>query len=496
MELGSVGRASTRKGTITAMSITEAHRKEAIAAALAESQHEQPFEIKGSQEYLPVVSIDIEVPLLSHSTMRVEPTLEELQEWQDGLAERPWSKEAQDVIARCVKGGGDLDTYNELKKSLAKGQKRPGLMTSEGVMLQGNTRLIALRELAEEAGGVQTISVAVVDEKKYGEKALRLLDWEEQHREEIKRPYALTHQLIAIHKARHESKRQPEQIAETMNLPQAEVEKRLLAYQVFDAMRNLPKTTIKVERFNQFGRQNKLALEAIMALGVKWDALVRAKQEEEAEALLYNWLLASMVGGETTGDLREIGPKWADEFLLPGILPDADESSEDGEAVDPTTIALQKIVENAIEANSAAASASDDPLDVVPQNSEGQAAVRVLVDIFADNEATISVPGFDHAVVKQDDLRAVTDSRVGDAIARAKEERKLDNALHAPIKHLEEIEEHLKKAEKALQRARKDSEFHTTKGAYESHLKRLKRRLNAFSDNVDAAFKEDGASQA
>jgi hypothetical protein len=460
-------------------------RLERINKALEKPEYDKPYSIAGSKSSLKVIQIDLSVPLLSHTTMRVAPNLEELSEWTT-LREQPDSPEAQELIKQCVINGGDRDEYDKLKDQLREqGQNEPGVMTHEGVLIQGNTRLIALREMREEAGWQGKFSAAVIEKDRFDEVDLQQLDWEMQHREEVKRDYPLTNQLISLHNARFVLNRTEEQIALTMGMTKDEVKKQLLAYQVFDRMRRLPDTTITVERFNTLGRRDKLAAEALKALGRSWQNLREDGKEEEATNLLWAWLLANMVGGEQTRALRAIDPKFGDEFLVPRIE-ELDGSTDNGD------IAIKKITEAAI-AEAPESVDTEDPLDSATTVSEGQRVVRALVNALSSEDATVEVPGSSSKMtIPRDDLEAAVGVVVEEAVQRANDDGKADSALLKPVKCINEAQKAIESSIKALKKAQSDSEFKTSanKARYDIALRHLEGKIKQLNKDLDAAFAE------
>ena len=461
-------------------------RLERIEKALLKPKYDKPYPIAGTSQMLKVVQIDLSVPLLSHTTMRVAPNLDEMEEWVL-LREQPDSVVAQEVIKRCVISGGDLDEYEELKAQLREqGQLDPGLMTHEGVLIQGNTRLIALREMRDAEGWDGKFLAAVIEKDQFDEADLQQLDWEMQHREEVKRDYPLTNQLISLHNARYKLNRTEKQIALTMGMTEDEVRKQLLAYQVFDRMRHLPETTITVERFNTFGKRDKLAAEALKGLGRSWHALREDGKEADATALLWSWLLTNMAGGEQTRALRAIDPKFADEFLLPRIE-ELDGSTKNGD------IAITKITATALAEASSDADV-DDPLDDVVAVSDGQRVVRALVNALASDDNSVAVPGQPAKVtIPRDDLEAAVGVVVEDAVQRANADGKADSALLKPVKCINESKDKIEAAIKALKKAEADPEFKTSnnKARYDIALRHLDAQIKELKKLIAVAFQED-----
>lgn len=135
-------------------SITNEARRDGIAAALDAAKQaaatgqgtSTSISWKGSELVLPVVSVDLELVLLNAHSHRISAQLQSLpQDVQDMVAADPYGAEAQKTIAAILR---ETPGYERIKLALQNdGQLDPGVVTTAGVLVNANTRAVALREL-------------------------------------------------------------------------------------------------------------------------------------------------------------------------------------------------------------------------------------------------------------------------------------------------------------------------------------------------------------
>lgn len=135
-------------------SITTEARREGIAAALDAAKQaavagqgtSTNITWKGSELVLPVASVDLELVLLNPHSHRISAQLQSLpQDVQDMVAGNPYGPEAQQTIATVLR---ETPGYERIKLALQNdGQLDAGVITTAGVLVNANTRAVALREL-------------------------------------------------------------------------------------------------------------------------------------------------------------------------------------------------------------------------------------------------------------------------------------------------------------------------------------------------------------
>lgn len=130
-----------------------AARKQAILVA-HQSWKDQPessrrtltVDFRGQAMVLPVITINPAVALLNHDNYRLAAQLHDHPD-RDIILTAPLSSEAQAGLTKLL---SQTDDFKKLKQQLSElGQKEPGLITADGLLVNGNTRAVALRELGQ-----------------------------------------------------------------------------------------------------------------------------------------------------------------------------------------------------------------------------------------------------------------------------------------------------------------------------------------------------------
>jgi hypothetical protein len=178
---------------------TTASRESAIQAAVSAAalavkngqSEAHSLRWKGSQLVLPVASVDVDLVLLSPHSHRIKAQLQSLPEEDQAIVRSdPYGAKAQNLLARLLR---ETAGYERIKNALAKdGQLEPGVVTTGGVLVNANTRVVALRELRHK------YVKAVVLPKDAGPKEITELELRLQMEEQLKQPYSFTSQLLFI----------------------------------------------------------------------------------------------------------------------------------------------------------------------------------------------------------------------------------------------------------------------------------------------------------
>ena len=103
-------------------------------------------EYRGQKKILPVITIDPKTLLLNHNNNRLSAQLLDHPE-NRVVYGNPTSSQAQAVLADLL---SKTDEFKNLKEELNQiGQQNPGLITRNGLLVNGNTRVVALRQLGK-----------------------------------------------------------------------------------------------------------------------------------------------------------------------------------------------------------------------------------------------------------------------------------------------------------------------------------------------------------
>jgi hypothetical protein len=148
-----------------------------------------PVMIKGERKILKVIRLNPDVLLLNHDSFRLAGQLRDL-DMRELVHSNPTSIESQQILERLLKSTSEYRTIlDDLRLS---GQANPGLITRDGLLINGNTRTVALREL-----GVTGVDVAVLPEDVTSQDFLDL-EVEFQMRKLAHQEYTYSNQLLMI----------------------------------------------------------------------------------------------------------------------------------------------------------------------------------------------------------------------------------------------------------------------------------------------------------
>jgi hypothetical protein len=146
---------------------------------------------KGSEVVLPVASVDLDLVLLNPHSHRISAQLQSLpQQVQDMVAGNPHGAEAQQVIATVLR---ETPGFDRIKLALQNdGQLDAGVLTTAGVLVNANTRAVALRDLRK---GYVKVVVLPQDATTKEIVDLELLL---QMRQDVKQDYSFPSQALFI----------------------------------------------------------------------------------------------------------------------------------------------------------------------------------------------------------------------------------------------------------------------------------------------------------
>jgi hypothetical protein len=256
--------------------------------------------------------------LLNHRSHRVRAQLEDEPEW-DSLQSEPHSEAAQTVIARLIYADGERARLDLLKESLLReGQQTNGLVTSEGVLINGNTRAVVLREMSDPAK--RYIRVAVLPQTA-SPNQLSLLELRLQMQKELRGPYSFTNELLFIEELHQKMGMPPEQIAQELRIDakkgKAEITARLQMLDLLRRMRAIPKDSLKLTFFNAIKLEQMREILRVYNARLKEDPAV-------AELYLASCLVAIDSGVTAVHQLRRVDETFMDDFIFPRLEENAE----------------------------------------------------------------------------------------------------------------------------------------------------------------------------
>jgi hypothetical protein len=178
--------------------ITDQYRREQIAKALADYKERKEtktltLEYRNQQKTFEVIRIDPNLLLLNHNNSRLTAQLHDHPE-REIVYKDSRSEKAQSILSNLL---AKTELYKTLKDELSQlTQQNPGLISRSGLLINGNTRVVALREL-----GVTGVDVALLPEDA-DESAFLDLEMSLQMRRLTHQDYTFTNQLLLMKKYR------------------------------------------------------------------------------------------------------------------------------------------------------------------------------------------------------------------------------------------------------------------------------------------------------
>ena len=152
------------------------------------------IEYRGIEIALEVIRINPKYLLLNHDNSRLSAQLMDHPK-RTIVEQDPTSSDAQEVLANLLQR---TEQFKKLKDELkVLSQQNPGLISRDGLLINGNTRVVALREL-----GIDGVDVAVLPADAMARDFLDL-EMTLQMRRLTHQDYSFTNELLLIEKYRN-----------------------------------------------------------------------------------------------------------------------------------------------------------------------------------------------------------------------------------------------------------------------------------------------------
>jgi ParB-like chromosome segregation protein Spo0J len=209
-------------------SLVEERLREAMAGA---GGAKITVDWRGEQKHLHVISMPVELLYLNPDTHRIRAQRTLDPERNRVLDEEPWSEEAQEylryLLSRSPANPTQTDPdYTALQDELDDfGQKEPGIISPDGILVDGNTRCAALREL-----GIPDIRVGVLPADTT-RRDINRVELALQLRRDKRRDYSYINRLIAIEEELAGGRRE-EDVARDFNIKTTTLRKDRWVYQL------------------------------------------------------------------------------------------------------------------------------------------------------------------------------------------------------------------------------------------------------------------------
>ncbi len=410
-------------------------RKQAIQAAVqaadaasrAGNGTSESIRWKAGHLILPVASVDVDLVLLSRDSHRIKAQLQSLPPAEQDLVESdPYGVQAQEIIARLLR---ETAGYERIKSAIANdGQLDAGVLTTGGVLVNANTRVVALRELRQKY-----VKVVVLPEDA-GPKEITELELRLQMEQEVKQAYSFTSQLLFIEDLMNSNNYTTEEIGRALEpaLTNSRADLKKAKDLVEGELRLL--SLIREVMAMSGGALNLLYFDGrrqvLFEIDQDYQKLKNTKPEQAAR--IRDAQLAGMIAEVGYRELRDVDAVLLDEYVGPALEEDA--------ILAPHLDALLEVTASRDESALEGLDLLGDDADDEPLNTGFSLSGIYTLLARTNPEEHITVPNEDGTMVNLP--RDVVVSGVRGALTTAIENKKRDtrqlDRLTAPMLHLKE----------------------------------------------------------
>jgi hypothetical protein len=408
----------------------------------------------------PVIKINVDDVLLNHHSHRVRAQLESDPEWAE-VCNAPHSEAAQRVIERHVRATRTPAEFAGLKDSLYhEGQTDPGVITHEGILVNANTRAVAIRDFEDPRR--RYIRVAVLPQTAQQEE-LALLELRLQMQKELKVDYTLTNELLFIEELSVERRLTEAQIARELRIfPESErkgateVSARLQMLDLIREMQKIPSEPLPLTFFDTLGYEQLRELQRV------YRPLLQTNPPE-ARQYMENFLLSIAAGVTPVHQIRRIDTGFMRDYMLPQL----EEDEVIGEVAD-------KLVAPR-EGRGARPAAAAKLMTEEGADTNGELDVKGLIDVVTRRDRRVEVEDTP-LVLEKEDVRQALKTAIITGIKEKKRDEKDADKLAAPADSVKEATREITKAIDALKAVSDDQDYdQARRKSLEAAFKKLKR---------------------
>ncbi|MFB7493955.1 hypothetical protein ACFC09_04480 [Streptomyces sp. NPDC056161] len=267
------------------------------------------------QIHVEVIDLRLSDLYLNPGTHRIRAQRTHKPDQDQNLYEAPFGNAGQDYLRNLLKAlpsNPELrdPAFDKLKEDLNQfGQNDPGLVTHHGVLVNGNTRAVALREL-----GQQSMRVGVLPPS-FTQADIDAVELALQLRQDQRRDYSYINRLLAMEEQAALG-RTPEQIAKAFRIRTATYHQERWILSVIKELndRSASAGGVALRLVDWEGAQERL--KELQRLYTKLETLDRDQAE-----ILKEWRLAAILLNFSKTDVRHIDEVFLGEEYLVKALP-------------------------------------------------------------------------------------------------------------------------------------------------------------------------------
>lgn len=447
-------------------SLNDKSRRTAIEKALEVAQQSRDTERhripwKDSNLTCAVVTLDLDMVLLNPKSHRIRAQLSSHNK-KTLVDQDPGAEEAQEILATLLR---QTEGYQEIKASLLEeGQLNPGVITREGVLINANTRAVALRDLEKDYIRVLVLPPNV------GSKQIAELELRLQVRQELKQDYTFTNELLFISECL-QTGWTPERVAREAHYiarhgPKKGVDKVKQTQRILDTIEELRRMSQDRISYPAFDAQKQ----ALIDLDDDYQSMKASKPEEAIR--MRTARLVGIMAGMKYRDLRHVNSDFFSRFLKPQLEDNqelADYGAQlfgDGESMsDPEGLELL----------------GGGPAD---QAGEAEHLLNWFTRTAGHNEVKFKVRNVTISRSRDAVIKSLLESMT-DAAEDAKDDGKRDDLVEYPAQRIREARSKLRRALEAFHEAKTDKRFDNSHfGKLQYEINKLQKRAAEMADAV------------
>lgn len=449
--------------------MTEESRAQMIEAKIGQEKDKEnpvwgriPWE--DGYERLIVVNLPVHRVLLNARSHRIKAQLASLPEDRRATVQAdPTSVEAQDIIAELLR---KVDKFEGLKRDLELNQQsEPGVVTREGILVNANTRAVALRDLGK------THIQAMVLPPDAGSDQIAELELRLQVRPDYKSEYTFTNELLFIQDClsagwSHERIARERYSSQEKRAVQ-EVKQKIRLLNMVEELREQSNHRLTYTDFDE-------ASEALVNLDERYEK-TKANEGEVAALRVRAARMAAILAGVGYRQIRHIDASFVEEYLRPELEEDdelgvlSDQILGSGEREDePEGLDLL-----------------DGP-DVAPGGEEdgGAALLGWLTRTAGHKEVTFTAPeegdGQEQVTRPRDQTVEALRTVIERAAADARSDARREDRIERPAARVKEAAKKLRIAADAFAEAKTDIRFS------EKQLAEIERQLRTVEERRES----------
>lgn len=451
--------------------MTSEARTEAILSALeAEDQspqaerHSIPW--KGGSERCTVIEIDLDVVLLNPQSHRIRAQLDS-HDKAGSVREDPFGDQAQEILAELLRASRG---FEDIKASLLEeGQRDPGVITRKGVLVNANTRAVALGD-----AGKKYLKVMVLPEgattSQISELELRL-----QVREELKQEYSFTNELLFIQECRDTGwsiKRISKELGYSSSLGELrgseQVEHQLRMLETIRELRQMSNGRLSYEFFDEMKQ-------AMIDLDQAYQKLM--KKDVAAAQRLRTARMVGILSRMYYRDLRNIDEEFVDSYLSPEI--------EDDDSLKPYLPEFRNVSKSKPRGH-----------DLLGQNDGetddlGAGLLDWLTETAGHKTVSVSV-GQSKITEPRAEVVDALRGAMASATEAAKADRSRENLVERPVRRIKEARQKVQGARDALKKVRKDPALAAQLGALDYQVSKLQSDVESLVETIHGISSGEG----